>query len=96
MPIDNEYEKPIYHRYIIQHPQRDILRKYLAKKNIETKVNYPIPLHLQEAAKSLGYEPGDFPIAENQAQTILSLPIYAEMEDKQVNYVINNVRAFDA
>ena len=95
VPIDNEYEKPIYHRYIIQHPQRDILRKYLAKKNIETKVNYPIPLHLQEAARSLGYKNGDFRNAEQQANTILSLPIYAEMEDEQVEHVIDSVRSFE-
>ena len=95
VPIDKEYEKPIYHRYIIQHPKRDSLRKYLTNKSIETKVNYPIPLHLQEAARSLGYKNGDFRNAEQQANTILSLPIYAEMEDEQVEHVINSVRSFE-
>ena len=95
VPIDFEYENPIYHRYIIQHPKRDALSTYLYNKGIETKVNYPIPLHLQEAAKSLGYKLGDFPMAEQQAQTILSLPIYAEMKNQQVEYVINSIRSFE-
>ena len=95
VPTDFEYEKPIYHRYIIQHPKRDALRKLLANKGIETKVNYPIPLHLQKSAKSLGYKPGDFPVTEYQAHTILSLPIYAEMKDNQVKHVINSVGSFE-
>jgi len=95
VPKDKEYEKPIYHRYIIEHPYRERLRKYLSDKGIETKVNYPIPLHLQQAAKSLGYKIGDFPIAEKQAHNILSLPIYAELEDRQVDYVIDCVCSFE-
>ena len=95
VPKDNKYEVPVYHRYIIRHPNRDDLSKYLYNKGIETKVNYPIPLHLQEAAKSLGYKLGVFPMAEQQAQTILSLPIYAEMKNQQVEYVINSIRSFE-
>ena len=85
----------MYHRYIIRHSLRDALHSHLAEHGIETKVNYPIPLHLQKATQLLGYQKGDFPNAEQQAATILSLPIYAELEDAQVNHVINSVRSFE-
>jgi len=96
VPKDKEYEKPIYHRYIIEHPERDTLGKYLANKGIETKVNYPIPLHMHEASKYLGYKYGDFPIAEQLSKTILSLPIYAELRTDQVEYVIDCVKSFNS
>ncbi len=94
VPTDQEYEIPVYHRYIIRHSRRDALHSHLAEHGIETKVNYPIPLHLQKATQLLGYQKGDFPNAEQQAATILSLPIYAELEDTQVDHVINSVRSF--
>jgi dTDP-4-amino-4,6-dideoxygalactose transaminase len=94
VPLDQEYEASVYHRYIIRHLQRDALQAYLAEQGIETKVNYPIPLHLQKAAQPLGYQKGDFPKAEHQAITILSLPIYPELEDAQVEHVIDSVRSF--
>ena len=95
MPVDQGYEEPVYHRYIIRHPERDALQSHLADQGIETKVNYPIPLHLQKAAQSLGYNNGDFPNVEKQAQTILSLPIYPELEDDQVENVIKNICSFE-
>ncbi len=94
VPIDREYEVPVYHRYIIRHTRRDAMQSYLAEQGIETKVNYPIPLHLQEAARPLGYKRGDFPQAEQQSETILSLPIYPELEDAQVEHVIVSVPYF--
>lgn len=96
VPTDREYEFPVYHRYIIRHPRRDALQAHLAEQGVETKVNYPIPLHLQKAALPLGYQTGDFPKAEQQASTILSLPIYPELEDSQVEHVIDSVRSFQA
>jgi len=91
VPRDSANEKPVYHRFMIRHHERDKMQEYLASKGIETKVNYPIPLHLQPAAQSLGYERGDFPMAEKLADCILSLPIYPELRDEQVLYVIENV-----
>lgn len=96
VPKDKEFEKPIYHCYIVEHPERDTLGKYLANKGIETKVHYPIPLHMHEAAKSLGYRRGDFPITERLSKTILSLPIYAELRDDQVEYVVDCLNSFEA
>jgi dTDP-4-amino-4,6-dideoxygalactose transaminase len=94
IPVETEGYLQVYHRYVIRHPRRDELQAFLASRGIETKVNYPIPLHLQEAAKDLGYRRGDFPVAEKLAGEILSLPIYAELDDDSVDYVIENILQF--
>ena len=94
VPMKREYEEPIYHRYMIRCPNRDRLQSFLAHNGIETKVNYPIPLHLQPAAAELCYKKGDFPVTEKLADTILSLPIYPELEDEEVHFVIEKVRQY--
>ena len=90
--LDNE--EPIFHRFMVRHQNRDALQDYLQHVGIDTKVNYPIPIHLQDAAKELGYKKGDFPVAERLAETILSLPIYGEIPSEHVDYVIKHVREF--
>ena len=67
---------------------------YLNDKNIETKINYPIPLHLQPAAKNLNYKIGSMPNVEKQSKQILSLPMYAELSDNQIDYVVTNLKNF--
>jgi dTDP-4-amino-4,6-dideoxygalactose transaminase len=94
VPSDSEESTQIFHRYIITTEKRDELQLHLLKLGIETKVNYPIPLHLQECSYELGYTRGAFPVTERLAQTILSLPIYAELTDSQVGLVIDGVRSF--
>ncbi len=94
VPKENSFEKPIYHRFIIQFQKRDDLKKFLFEKGIETKINYPIPLHLHPAASDLEYRIGDFPVAEKQAKRILSLPIYAELSDNEVEYVVQCIKHF--
>jgi len=94
VPQERSDEKPVYHTFIIETENRDDLQPYLAEKGIDTKVHYPIPIHLQEAAKNLGYKKGDFPESEKQVEGILSLPVYPELTDEQVNYVIANTREF--
>ena len=74
--------------------KRDELQRYLQKQGIDTKVHYPIPIHLQKAASSLGYKNEDFPQAEMQAKSILSLPIYPELPDGAIETVCNEIRAF--
>lgn len=91
VPHDADYELPVYHRYMIRHHERDEMQRFLAANGIETKVNYPVPLHRQPAAMGLGYKRGDFPVAEKLANSILSLPIYPELKDEQVFYVIEKV-----
>ena len=93
-PVLQDHEKPTFHRYMLQHPERDRLQAFLTEHGVDTRVNYPIPLHLQPAAKDLGHKPGDFPETERLAATILSLPLYAELTDAHVEYVAGRVRAF--
>lgn len=92
-PVD---EGHTYHTYTIQCEQRDFLLEHLKNKNIETKIHYPIPIHLQECAKSLNYELGDFPNAEYQASRILSLPINEFLTEDQINYVCEKIEEFYA
>jgi len=92
-PWESE-EMPVFHRYIIQHPERDRLAAYLQERGVETKVNYPIALHLQPAAAGLGYRRGDFPVCERLCDTILSLPMHAHLQDAEVDYVIETMLAF--
>jgi dTDP-4-amino-4,6-dideoxygalactose transaminase len=94
VPSIEEFEKPVFHRFIIQHNNRDDLKSFLEKKGVITAINYPIPLHLHKASSQYGYKMGDFPIAEKQANRILSLPIYAELEDSQAHYVVQCVKEF--
>ena len=70
------------------------LKSFLEKKGVMTAINYPIPLHLHEASVEYDYKIGDFPIAEKQANRILSLPIYPELEDNQVHYVVKCVKEY--
>jgi len=94
VPTEDSKKVSIYNRYVIQHPSRDKLIDYLKKNNIETRINYPIPLHLQSAAKNLGYKKGDLPNVETQSKLILSLPIYPEIKNNQIYYVIKNIKLF--
>ncbi len=94
LPIDKPHEKAVYHTYIIQTKKRDLLKEYLAGQGIDTKIHYPLPIHLQDAAKELGYRKGDFPVTEKQTDTILSLPVFAELTNEQVNYVSASIRNF--
>lgn len=95
VPMEGEDESGVYHRYMIQTLKRDDLAKHLAENGVETKVNYRVPLHLMPAAKALGYGPGSFPVCEELANTILSLPLYASLTDEESEFVINAVRSFD-
>ncbi|MBI4931765.1 MAG: DegT/DnrJ/EryC1/StrS family aminotransferase [Bacteroidetes bacterium] len=94
VPHDQPNEKAVYHTFIIQTKFRDELKKFLSDNGVDSKVHYPIPIHFQKSAKSLGYKKGSFPVTEKQVKTILSLPIYAELTDEQVNYVCDKVVEF--
>ncbi len=93
-PKDDVDRKSIYHRYVIQFEKRDKLKKYLLSKGIETKINYPIPLHLQEASKNVKMDRKDLKNTEFLSKRILSLPIYSELTDAQVNYVIKSIKSY--
>lgn len=84
----------IYNQYIVRVEQRDAMREFLAKNEIATEIYYPIPFHLQECFKNLGYKEGDFPISEFAASTSIALPIYPELTDEQLVYVVQTFKKF--
>jgi dTDP-4-amino-4,6-dideoxygalactose transaminase len=94
IPKDKPYEKAVYHTFIIQTTRRNELKDFLSEMGIDTKIHYPIPIHLQDAAKYLGFKKGDFPVTENQTETILSLPVFPELTDDQVEYVADTINSF--
>lgn len=94
LPIEQSYEKCVYHTFVIRTDRRDELKSYLADNQVETAIHYPIPLHLQESAASLNYKIGMFPMAEAQANHILSLPIYPELGQEKLNRVVSVIKKF--
>jgi dTDP-4-amino-4,6-dideoxygalactose transaminase len=84
----------VYLTYVIEARDRDGLLRFLGERGIEAKVHYPVPLHLQPAAKELGYVAGDFPVCERQAREILTLPAHQFLSDEEVDAVIEHVRRF--
>jgi len=93
-PSEENNEKCAYHLFIIQTDRRDELQSFLLKNGIETKIHYPIPIHLQECARDLGYKKGDFPVVEKQSETILSLPVYQSLSQNQMDLVIEKIQNF--
>lgn len=84
----------VYHLYIIRTQRRDELQAYLNENGIGTLIHYPVPLHLQTAYKDLGFQKGDFPIAEELASTSLSLPIWPGMKRDQINEICDLISSF--
>jgi dTDP-4-amino-4,6-dideoxygalactose transaminase len=83
---------PVYHIYAIRVQNRDEVMDSLARKGIGSGVHYPVPIHLQEAYRSLGYGPGSFPIAEKCAAEFVSLPMFPELTSEQLDYVIQGIK----
>lgn len=94
LPYVPEWADPAWHVFVIRHAQRDALQKYLGENGIGTLIHYPIPPHLSEAYQDAGYGRGDFPLAENIAQTVLSIPIGPHLASHQTAQVISAIRAF--
>lgn len=84
IPKEKDSACHVYHQYTIMSEKRDYLQERLKEKGIPSVVYYPIPLHLQPALRHLGYKNNDFPIAEKTASNVLSLPIYPELDEKDI------------
>lgn len=83
-----------FHTYVVQVEKRDELIAFLEEKGVETKIHYPIPIHLMKAAEKYGYKKGDFPVAEAQATKIISLPVHHHLIEDQIYFVIGCIHAF--
>ena len=89
-----EYAESAYHLYVVRHARRDALKQYLEANQVGCALHYPLPLHLQKCYADLGYKQGDFPIAEKAARECLSLPIYPEMTEPQIQRVAEVIKEF--
>ena len=94
LPKVREGAGHVWHLFVIRCERRDELHDYLEAKGIHTQIHYPIPPHLQKCYEHLHHSEGDFPIAEQFANQVLSLPFYNGMTDDEINYVIEAVNAF--
>ena len=94
LPRVPSWSDPVWHLFVVQHPERERLQSHLSAAGVGTLIHYPKPPHLQEAYVELGYSPGAFPIAEQMADEVLSLPIGPHMSDADVDFVISQVASF--
>jgi dTDP-4-amino-4,6-dideoxygalactose transaminase len=93
-PYEPDWSRGNYHLYVTICEQRDELQQYLTTKNIGTGLHYPIPLHLQQGYTNLGYRAGDFPVSEELAKKILSLPMFPQLQQEQQQLVNQAVLQF--
>jgi dTDP-4-amino-4,6-dideoxygalactose transaminase len=87
---------PVWHVFVIRHPERDRLQQHLSAAGVGTIIHYPCPPHLQTAYAELGYTRGAFPIAEEMADEVLSLPMGPHVSESQAAYVIETIADFAA
>ena len=94
LPSTSIPDSHVWHLFVIRYSKRDALQAFLNKMRIQTSIHYPIPPHLQECYKDLGYKKGDFPIAEEIATTALSLPIWAGMKEEEMEIVSKTINTY--
>jgi dTDP-4-amino-4,6-dideoxygalactose transaminase len=94
LPVTAPANHHVFHVYAILVDRRDDLQRFLADRGVPTLIYYPCPLHLQAVYADLGWREGQFPVAEAVSRRILPLPIYPELSDEQVGFVVDNVRKF--
>ncbi len=86
----------VYHLYVVRltRGSRDELRAYLDDQGVQSSIHYPHPLHLTAALSGLGYRRGEFPVAEQCAETVLSLPMFPGLEMDQIQFVVKQIRKY--
>jgi len=94
LPVVPAYGESVWHQFTLLHPRRDDLRVHLEKNGVGTEIIYPGPMHRQACYASLGYAAGSLPVAEQTSATCVSLPIFPELADEQVDHVIRTINAF--
>ncbi len=93
-PYEPEWAKAVYHLYVIRIQKREELQKYLSENGINTGLHYPVPLHLQRAYANNGFKRGDFPVTEKVSSEILSLPMFPQLTEQQIEYVATRIKEF--
>lgn len=94
LPDVPSFAEPVWHLFVVQADSREPLMEHLSKQGISTGIHYPIPIHLQGSYKDLGYKSGDFPLTEKMSQRIISLPMFAELNNEMIDYVVKNLLNF--
>lgn len=104
LSFEMDYAKHVYHLFVVQiignkriqkpGDRRDELQKFLGENGVSTGLHYPVPLHLQPCFNHLGYKKGDFPVTEELAEQGLSLPMFAELTDEQIEYICEKIKEF--
>lgn len=95
LPKTRENCSHVWHLFVVRVNNREEFQRYLEENGIGSVIHYPIPPHLSEAYKYLGYKEGDFPITENYAKTVLSLPLYNGMTKEELDYVIDKINKYE-
>lgn len=94
IPPEREWEKCVYHTFVIQVERREELRQFLSEQGIGTAIHYPVPIHLSTVGRELGYPEGSFPVTEQQSRKILSLPIYQGLTPTELEQVCQSIKLF--
>lgn len=92
--VADNYE-PVWHQFVLRCENRDKFQDYLKSNGVETLIHYPIPIHMQEAYKELGYKEEDYSIAKKIADEVISLPIWVGMRQDEINYIIDKINEWD-
>jgi dTDP-4-amino-4,6-dideoxygalactose transaminase len=94
LPHQASWAESVWHLYVVRHPKREELKKHLEENGVGCALHYPLPLHLQKCYASLGHKKGDFPVTEKASNECLSLPIYPELTDAQIQRVASVIKDF--
>ncbi|MGB7468942.1 MAG: DegT/DnrJ/EryC1/StrS family aminotransferase, partial [Candidatus Acidiferrum sp.] len=94
LPFEPSWSRAVYHLYVVRTSERDELQNHLTQSGIGTGIHYPIPVHLQKPYRAMGYKEGDFPVTEDAAAQILSLPMYPGLSLAQQERVVEEIARF--
>ena len=93
LPVEAPYAHHIYHIYAVRVKHRAAVMQHLGDRGIGCGIHYPVPVHLQKAYADLGHKPGDFPVSEACAESFVSLPMFPELTDGQIETVVSELKS---